>query len=384
MMTFLRRVRSIAFKEYKHILRDPFTLAVALVLPLVFVGFFGFVIDLDYKDMRVAVRDNDQSPVSRKFLYEISSSGYFRLEPVHTNTQAETYINRNDSPAVMIIKKDFGKNILRADPSKPANVQLMLDGSDNAKAGITLSYMTLAVQKANSVFIKDNPELSEVAAEMPDFSSIVRSRFLFNPELNSHWFIVPALNTIIIGFLAIILTALTVAKEWENGSMELLLSTPVSPSEIILGKLIPYFILTLFDILLVFVLALLVFKIPFLGSFILFMAACCIFIIGSLALGLMISVATRVQQTAIQFAFAVGLLPSFIFSGFIFPIENMPLFFRWFTALFPQRWFLSISRSLFLSESAVEAVALPFTAITIFAAFMILVAIKNFKTDVEP
>ncbi len=379
-MISLRRVRSIAFKEYKHILRDPFTLAVTLALPLVFVAFFGFVIDLDYKHMKVAVFDGDGTAQSRKFLRGLSSSEYFDLRALESIGAAQDALAKNNSPAALIIKKDFGRNIARGDAAKPARAQLMLDGSDNAKAGIVLSYMTLALQKAEAVFTG------------ADFSpaDIIRTRFLFNPELNSRWFIVPALNTIIIGFLAIVLTALTVAKEWENGSMELLLSTPVRPAEIVLGKLAPYFFLTFFDVLLVFVLALLVFKIPFLGSFILFLIACGVYIIGALALGLLISVLARAQQAAIQFAMAVGLLPSFIFSGFIFPIENMPLFFRWFTAAFPQRWYLTISRNLFLSEAGgaapggFSALWLPFLMIFLFAALMILLAVQNFKTDVEP
>ncbi len=380
----LRRIYSIAVKEYKHILRDPFTLAVALVLPLIFVWFFGFVIDLDYKHMPLKVRDNDQSSLSRRFLYEISSSGYFDLLPLHTQLEAQAAVEDNNSAGVLIIQKGFGRNILKGDITKPAKAQLLLDGSDNARAAIMLNYMTGIVQKSNAVFAGLNQDAPREVFEAASLLNAIRTRFLFNPELNSRWFIVPALNTIIIGFLAIILTALTVAKEWENGSMELLLSTPVRPSEIVIGKLLPYLLLAFFDILLVFVLALLIFKIPFEGSFILYMAACAIYITGALALGLVISVVTRAQQSAIQFAFAVGLLPSFIFSGFIFPIENMPAFFRYFTMLFPQRWFLNISRSLFLSDADLAALNMAFAGITVFGAVMIIIAVKKFKTDVEP
>lgn len=377
----LRRVRSVAYKEYKHILRDPFTLIVALVLPLVFVGMFGFVIDLDYKHMRVFVRDNDQTSVSRRFLQEVASSGYFRLTPVHGQLQADKALERNDSPALMIIRSGFGKNVRAGDPAKPGQIQLLADGTDNVQAGIMGTYMQGVLQKANAVFMRADPAL---AGQTAAADSLIRSRFLFNPELNSRWFIVPALSTIIIGLLAIVLTALTVAKEWENGSMELLLSTPVRPAEIVLGKLIPYFLLTFFDILIVFVLAIYVFHIPFLGSFLLYMLACGVYITGALALGLVISVVTRQQQAAIQFAFAVGLLPSFIFSGFMFPIENMPVFFQYFTALFPQRWFLFISRTVFLSDAAPVTLATAFAGIGLFAAVMIVLAVKKFKTDVEP
>jgi ABC-2 type transport system permease protein len=376
-------MRSIALKEYKHILRDPFTLAVTLILPLVFVGLFGFVIDLDYKQIKVAVVDNDQTSASRRFLAAISASGYLKLMPLQSNKQAAFALYGKDSPSVMTIEKDFGRNIMKGNPSQPAQAQLMLDGGDNAKAGVILSYIASAISKANGIFIKNNPELETSQTNISSAGGFIRSRFLFNPELNSRWFIVPALNTIIIGFLAIVLTALTIAREWENGSMELLLSTPLRPYEIIFGKLLPYFSLTFFDILVVFILSMLVFRIPFLGSFPLFIISCCIYIAGALALGLLISTATRNQQAAIQFALAVGLLPSFIFSGFIFPIENMPLFFRWFTAIFPQRWFLAISRLLFLSEADFHAVAAGMIALAIFTLTMVFLAIKNSKTDVE-
>ncbi len=379
-----RRIYSIAVKEYKHIMRDPFTLAVALILPMVFVYLFGFIIDLDYKHMPLKVRDNDQTSVSRRFLQEVTSSGYFDLKGLHGQSQAEAALNANDFAGILIIDKGFGRNIMRGDNTRPGKAQLLIDGSDNARAAIMLNYMTGIAQKQNERYSEENPDASPQAAASSALAGALRSRFLFNPELNSRWFIVPALNTIIIGFLAIVLTALTVAKEWENGSMELLLSTPVRPFEIIFGKLAPYFLLTFFDILIVFVLAILVFKIPFVGSFMLYMLACAVYITGALALGVFISVVTRVQQSAIQFAFAAGLLPSLIFSGFIFPIENMPAFFRYFTVIFPQRWFLLISRNLFLSDAGISSLSFALSAIAIFAVCMILLAVNKFKTDLEP
>ncbi|MDR0291586.1 MAG: ABC transporter permease [Elusimicrobium sp.] len=374
MKQFLTNVYAVALKEYKHIVRDPFTLAVALVMPLVFVFCFGFIIDLDYKHIKITVRDNDQSAESRRFLYMLSAGGYFDLTPVHSPLAADEDLYKNKFPGLMIIQKNFGKNIRAGDVQNPARVQLMADGADNARAGIILNYMTAVSQEAEKIF-----------GSSPRFNAdMVRTRFLFNPELNNRWFIVPALSTIIIALLSILLTALTVAKEWENGSMELLLSTPVRPYEIVAGKLAPYFGLSFFNILLIFILAVLVFKIPFNGSFILYLSACVIFIIGALALGILISIITRSQTAAIQFAFAIGMLPGFVFSGFIFPIENMPAFFRGLTFIFPQRWFLTISRSLFLSDASFSALAVPFICLTIFSCVMVLLSVKKFKKDVEP
>jgi len=374
MRDFFISVRAIALKEYKHIVRDPFTLAVALVIPLVFVFCFGFIIDLDYKHMQVMARDNDMTAQSRRFLQMMGASGYFDLIPSHSPLDADMAVYKNRFPGILIIQKNFGKNIKAGDLKNPARAQLLVDGTDNAKAGIILNYMSGVTQAAQRVF-------GFTPAVSPD---IVRTRFLFNPELNSRWFIVPALATIIIAMLSIILTALTVAKEWENGSMELLLSTPVHPFEIVVGKMAPYFALSFFNVLLIFALAVLVFKIPFVGSFILYMAACVIFITGALGLGILISVLTRSQAAAIQFAFAVGMLPGFVFSGWIFPIENMPAFFRGLTFIFPQRWFLTISRTLFLSDAGFAALALPFLCLAVFTTAMIFLGVKKFKKDVEP
>ena len=144
-----RRIYSIAVKEYKHIMRDPFTLAVALILPMVFVGLFGFIIDLDYKHMPLKVRDNDQSPVSRRFLQEVTSSGYFDLKGLHGQSQAEAALNANDFAGILIIDKGFGRNIMRGDSSRPGKAQLLIDGSDNARAAIMLNYMSGIVQKQN-------------------------------------------------------------------------------------------------------------------------------------------------------------------------------------------------------------------------------------------
>lgn len=373
MNLFIRRIFSISMKEYKHILRDPFTLAAAIGIPVLFVLFFGFIIDLDYKGVTVNVRDNDQTQSSRRFLQLMGSSDYFNLIPLHQQSEADKKINSNDMSAVLIIPRGFGKNI--KDEDKPAKIQLMLDGTDNAKAGIVNSYVILTADKASEVFSNNT--------NMQKSSLNIRTRFLFNPELNSRWFIVPGLATVIIGLIAILLTALTVAREWENGSMELLLATPVSPAEIVIGKLIPYFILAFLDIFMIFIFSIFIFAIPFKGSLLFYILSCIIYIIGALALGLLISVLTRKQEQATQIAFAVGVLPSFILSGFIFPIENMPLFFRIVTTVFPQRWFMQISRSVFLSQSGFAELAMPFFFITCFACLMIFVSIKKFKKDME-
>jgi ABC-2 type transport system permease protein len=212
----------------------------------------------------------------------------------------------------------------------------------------------------------------------------LKTRFLYNPELNSRWFVVPGLMVVVLGILSILLTALTVAREWENGSMELLLSTPVEPVEIILGKLGPYLVLGLGAIAFVYLMARLGFGVPFRGNYLVFFAGCGLFLITYLAQGLLISVLTRRQQLAMQFSMMTGLLPSILLSGFIFPIESMPRFFRILTGALPARWFMIICRDVFLKGSGVFDLRYPFLALGIISVAMVTVSSRNFKKDLEP
>ena len=212
----------------------------------------------------------------------------------------------------------------------------------------------------------------------------LRTRFLFNPELNSRWFIVTGLFVVAVGVLSILLTALTVAREWETGSMELLLSTPVRPLEIILGKLAPYMGLCLGAVALVYAAARLAFGVPFRGNHLVFLLACVLFLACTLAQGLLISVVTRQQQLAMQLSNITGLLPATLLSGFIFPVESMPLFFRVLTSLLPPRWFIDCCRGIFLKGAGLRELAVPLGALTLIATGLILLATKKFKRDLEP
>ena len=270
---------------------------------------------------------------SRLLIETFSSSGYFivNYEPKPEDTLDDVESER--ARAALIIPPQFAKNLGRGETS----VQILLDGADNSSVGPISGYM--------------NGIQSKAVARLTDFDQALpytlKSRFLFNPELNSQWFIIPGLIAIIMSVLSILLTSLTIAREWENGSMELLLSTPVKPIEIVFGKLFPYAVrdnCITHDI-----------------------CSCNFFISCSFqrepnyiwnriyhifnlifAQGLLISILTKNQQIALQFASLTGFLPSQLLSGFIFPIASMPIFFTYFTMIFPARWFVQISRNLFL------------------------------------
>jgi len=354
-----------------HILRDPFTLALALGLPVMLVTFFGYAIDFEVKDIKIAVSDRDLGPAARRLKEIFSTSGYFSLVPQAAVSGPVEMLDSGRASAALFIEPDFSKKLKGGGK---AEVQFVLDGSDNSKAAAVMGYLP-GIQRAAMA------KLAVQAAPEP-FSA--ETRFLYNSELNSRWFTVPGLAAIIIGLLAILLTALTVAREWENGSMELLLSTPVRPLEIMAGKLAPYGILVLAGVFFVYLVSRLVFGVPFAGSHMLYLAACLLFITAALSQGLVISVITRQQQVAMQLGMITGLLPSMLLSGFIFPVESMPKFFQYLTMLLPPRWFMAAARGITLKGADLGELAVPFLALGLLSAGMLALALVKFKTDLEP
>ena len=370
MLFNIHRAYSIARKEVMHILRDPFTLALALGLPVMLVTFFGYAIDFEVKDIKLAVSDRDHGPAARRLKEIFSASGYFSLVPPASASGPVGMLDSGMASAALFIEPDFSKKIKGG---RQAEAQFVLDGSDNSKAAAVMGYLP-GIQRAAQVRLAVPPVREPFSAE---------TRFLYNPELNSRWFTVPGLAAIIIGLLAIMLTALTVAREWENGSMELLLSTPVRPLEIIAGKLAPYGALVLAGVFFVYLASRLVFGVPFAGSHLLYLAACLLFVTAALSQGLVISVIARQQQVAMQLGMITGLLPSLLLSGFIFPVESMPKLFQYLTMLLPPRWFMAAARGITLKGADLGELAVPFLALGLLSAGMLALALVKFKTDLE-
>ncbi|HBU70433.1 MAG TPA: ABC transporter permease [Elusimicrobia bacterium] len=367
----LHRALAIAKKEVMHIMRDPFTLGLAVVVPLIMVLFFGFAIDFDFRGIKVAVYDQDNSRLSRELVRSFSASEYFKTFAGASAGAPAKEIEEGKATISMVINSGFEREIFS---SRNSQAQIIVDGTDNQKTGVVAAYLG-GIQRAFSSKLSGSPASDPIK---------ITARFIYNPELNTKWFIVPGLIVIVTGLLSILLTALTVAREWENGSMEMLLSTPVTPFEIVLGKILPYVGLGLTGIVFVYIVARLAFSVPFRGSYLALGAACFLFITTSLAQGLLISVITRQQQKAMQASMVVGLLPPLLLSGFIFPIESMPLFFRYLTMVLPPRWFTAIIRTLFLKGTPFEGLVIPFIALALMAVIFIAAASKRFKRDLEP
>jgi ABC-2 type transport system permease protein len=366
-----RRVIAIARKEIFHIARDPITVAFSLVLPVVMILLFGAAIEFNPKDIPLAVSDLSKSYDSRLLIQQFGSSEYFRPHGAFSPYHAMRDVMAERAKACLIIPPFFQQDLMNG---RTASVQVLLDGADNSTVGAILSYLGTIQDLANR----------RVANFSPPQAYELRTRFLFNPELNSKWFSIPGLAVVVMTILSILLTALTIAREWENGSMELLLSTPVQPLEIIIGKIAPYAALCLAAVCMCYIIARTVFAVPFVGKLWVFSLGCILFLICYLAQGLFLSITLRKQQLALQFAMVIGLLPTNLLSGFIFPIESMPIGFQYFTMLFPARWFVQISRDTFLKGSSAIDLWKPFFALILTGIIMIFISVRRFKRDLEP
>jgi ABC-2 type transport system permease protein len=306
----LGRALSIARKEIRHLSRDLFTLGMALGVPVFLVIFFGYVLDYDVKRVKLLVVDQDQTRLSGNwwtFLRARTISPRWRSGPE----------KRPSAPWKKAVPRrcfllNRGSPATSKGPSSTA--QIVIDGSDNQTTSVIASYLA-GLQPA---------AIRRLLPETRASPGTLRTRFLFNPELNSRWFVVTGLFVVVTGIVSVLLTALTVAREWETGSMELLLSTPVQPLEIIVGKLAPYMGLCLAAVGLIYAAARVGFGIPFNGNHGTFLLACFLFLTCTLAQGLLISVLTRQQQLAMQFSNLTGFCRRPSCPGSCFPWKACP------------------------------------------------------------
>ena len=371
----IRRALAIARKEVMHIRRDPFTLVFAIVIPVFLTIMFGFAINLDLRDVYTAVYDADISQSSRHVYQAFENSDYFSVRKVAPLIEDPVSpLSREQAKITLVIPHKFEENLFNG---RGAKAQVLIDGSDNVTSSLVVGYVGGLESRLNSDFIK------EFSPKTVKSNLSVVPRYLFNPEQESSWFIVPGLATVILAILSILLTSLTIAREWETGSMELLLSTPAKPSEIIFGKILPYVFLGLVATAFIYVAARCVFGIPFKGGYLSYLAATLLFIGNYLSMGIFISIVAKNQQLAMQMSLMAGYMPSMLLSGFVFSISNMSEFWRTFTGLLPARWYMTICRACYLKEANILDLWIPMLALTVLGIILFSAAVKKFKGNLE-
>ena len=370
----LRRLLAISRKEVFQVLRDSRSLLTVLLMPLMLMSTLGYGVNLDTKHIRVFAYDREGSQASQDLLKRFQSSDYFDLVATVTDYRAlGAALDDGRCQLAIVIPYDFSA---RLHDGRPVYIQALVDGSDNNTAELAIGYAQGVLASYGAVVQAEYLRKSNAPSVNPVLS--VDARTWFNEDLESKNFIVPGVAAIVMAVVGVLLTSLTVAREWERGTMEQLISTPVTALEIIIGKLLPYFALGLFDTAICAAIAVWWFQVPFRGSVVALAVGSGIYLVAILGLGFWISVATKNQLAASQIGLVTAFLPSFLLSGFTFPINQMPIGVQPFTYLIAARYYIVILKSVFLRGTGLSFLTGPLIALVVYASVMVFLAKRSF------
>ena len=376
----LQRIAAIIYKEYLHISRDIIALMMLIFFPVFALFLFGFAINLDIKHIPMAVYDQDRSMDSRELTENFIQSGYFDLNKrLYAQKQIDLNVDNRKVKVVLGIPQDFSKDIHK---KKDTPVQIILDGSDNNTATIVMGYANTIIQKFSRQILGELLFNKGVAfpASLPSVD--LRPNIWYNPELKSSIFMVPGLIGLILMTITVIRTSITIVREKERGTMERLLVAPLKPIELMIGKIVPYIVISFLSLALIILLSWFFFKVPFRGNIVTLFSFSGIFIAASLGIGLYISNIVETAQTAWLMGFLSSILPAIILSGFVFPIESMPYPIQLITYIFPIRYFLVILRGIILKGVGITTLYPEALTLLIFALVMITISALRFKKKV--
>ncbi|PKL19384.1 MAG: hypothetical protein CVV49_00820 [Spirochaetae bacterium HGW-Spirochaetae-5] len=367
-MKSLVRIAAVADKEWLQIRRDFRSLILSLLAPALLIILFGYALTVDVKHVKLTVFDQDRSTESRNLIQEFTHTEYIDIVEYTDNYKnIDKAIDEGGSTLALVIPRNFGKNINTGDKT---DIQLIVDGSDSTSATVSIGYVKTII--ANFNIEAKIRELNNAGISSFDLPLDIRNRIWYNPELQSKNFIIPGLIVLILAIISALIASLTISREWERGTMETLMTTPVRSWELIAGKMIPYLFIGLFDVLMTASVGYFLFDVPIKGSFAEFYLLALLFLTGTTGLGILISTATKVQVLSVQVAMVVTYLPSFILSGFIFPIQNMPLLLQGITYLIPARYLIVIVKGIALKG---VGAAMLWTQIVFLLVFTILVLV---------
>lgn len=361
------RLWAMVRKEFVHIRRDPRSLAMAFMMPLILLVLFGYAITMDINNLNLVVVDHDKSSSSRNYIQRFTASGYFTVV-VRSDEEAEArrLLDAGEAHIGLIIPRHFARDL---ESGRQVAVQGLSDGSDANTASIGQGYVEGVTNRFN-------------AASLTPFTAPLienRLRVWYNPELKSRWFIIPGLMAVIMTVITALLTSLTVSREWESGTMEQLISTPVQPIELMLGKMLPYFIIGMFDMLIATGLSVWVFGVPLKGSLLFLIGSTSLFLFGGLGFGILISTVARSQLVASQAAMVSTFIPAFLLSGFLYSIENMPAPLQVITHLVQARYFVAVLKAIFLKASPPVYLLEELLFLALFAAIVLFIAVRKFE-----
>jgi len=356
-------------KEFYHIFRDYRSMIILFGMPVVMVLLFGFAITNDINNAKIGILDHSKDDVTREISQKLLSSGYFKLvSNLESNTQIEKLFEQGTVKAVVIFEPDFARQMAT---QSGASVQVILDASEPNTASMLSSYVGAII---NTYSMQKMQESRQIPVSIQ-----VQSRMMYNPEVKSVYMFVPGVITILLMLVSAMMTSISITREKELGTMEALLVSPLKPIQIIVGKVIPYVLLSFINLIVILLLARFVFLMPVQGSEALLLAESLLFIIMSLALGILISTISHTQQQAMLLSMFALMLPTILLSGFIFPVENMPVILQYISHVMPSKWFIIIVKSIMLKGTGIMYFWKETLIILGMTLFFIGLSVKKFK-----
>jgi ABC-2 type transport system permease protein len=355
-------------KEFHHIFRDFRTMIILFGMPIVQVLLFGFAITTDIKDAQIAILDKSNDYMTHEITNKLLSSGYFILGAnLDKDDQIDKAFRKGNIREVVIFEKNFARQI---ETEKNASLQIIADASDPNMANLLFNYTQSILMDYQRNLFKDKKFPLQIQTE---------TRMLYNEELKSVYMFVPGTITILLMLISAMMTSISIAKEKELGTMEVLLVSPLKPFQIIVGKVIPYVILSCVNACVILLISFFVLGMPMQGSLIFLLAETVLFIFMSLSLGIFISTISQTQQIAMMLSMFALMLPTILLSGFIFPIENMPLPLQYFSMIMPSRWFIIIIKGIMLKGSTIFFLWKETLILAGLTLFFITMSVKKFK-----
>ncbi len=368
----VRRYMAVARKEFIHVLRDWRSLVLAIAIPMLLIALFGYALTMDLKLVPTAIWDQSRTAESRQLISLLEGSRYFSVDHyVDGDRIIADMLDAGKIFVALVIPSDFA-DCIRA--GRPVAVQALVDGADANNANLAFGYLTAIAQiyNTNIQMVSPNP------SDLPK-GAVLLPRVWYNPDMETRNVIIPGIIALVMVVIAAMLTSVTVAREWETGTMEQLISTPIRVPELVLGKVTPYFVIGLLDVAIAVIMGRLLFDVPLRGSTGLLFLSASIFLTGALFLGLLLSIVLKSQVLANQIALFTGYLPTLMLSGFVFGIFNMPVAIQIITFIVPARYFIALLRGIFLKGIGLEVLGLNAALLTLYAVIMVVLAHRKMK-----
>ncbi len=364
------RTFAIARKEFLHIIHDPRSLLIIIVMPIMQLILFGYALNMEIQNVNLAVIDYSHTPRSRNLVEQFEGSSFFNVFYYQgKHSEIEKLFLKRKVKAILVIDQDFSRNFQR---QPVTSVQILVDAADPNTATLIKNY-------CNSVIASYN--LSYGGQLHQPFN--VEPRIWYNPDMKSAFFFVPGLIALILVMISAMLTSLAITREKESGTMEQILVSPIKPIEIIIGKVLPYILMAFFDGFLILMLGMILFKVPFIGSYILLILLTTLYIITALSLGLMISAVVETQQVAMMIAISATLLPTVMLSGFVFPIKSMPVLLQYISYIVPAKYFLIIVRGILIKGNTFFQLGTQTLALTFMTIILLINTLRKFRLNLE-